>query len=291
MKRIIAIISAFMMLIGTTTSVMADPFNPSYYYDPNDFTDLSGGYWAYPYVYNLCLYNIHASPEVYIFRGYPDKTFKPNNPLTREEAASALSEYLGWEFGIYPVDTGFYQFKDMNPDRWSNWKVGKLASVNILKGYADGNFNPEGLVTRAEFMAMLYRTYNYLYPDLRTFSSFAPAQYNDISDGHWASHYIGSLVKHFVYTEDINWEYGKIDEGAYNGYFRPDEPITRLEASSIMCLFIYKNSRERKSSSGFPNGFDSNMRRYYDSLSPNIQELFKHKKTADSSPIVYGFNE
>ncbi len=52
---------------------------------------------------------------------------------------------------------GNVEFTDMK-DRWANEYVKILAGNNITSGTGDGNFNPNGIVTREQFSMFLYRT-------------------------------------------------------------------------------------------------------------------------------------
>lgn len=238
MKKILSILAAIFIFSSSTA------FSMQLYWDvPKHETK---------HLYDLNNYNYMMGTK--IFQGYPDGSFRPYKTISREEAASIISEYLGWEFGLYPKDTGFRQFYDVSNERWSNWHIGKLASVGIINGYPDGSYNPTGEVTRAEFMSMLYRTYRFLDPyfELEKFSHSC-AHYSDVDKYHWAGTYIYAITN-LMYYENT---YGNIEAGVSNGRFYPDVPITRYDAANMMTRFVSYNSVRKH--------FNSNFRQYYNS--------------------------
>lgn len=190
------------------------------------------------------LFQYNAENGTAIFRGYPDKSFRAENTLTREEASWIICEYLSCDFGTYPEDTGFVQFDDVEKDRWSNWHIGKLASIGVVRGYTDGNFDPEGEVSRAEFVAMLERTYEFLFKEEpgSIFSKDRSLQgnpFNDISKTHWA---FGSIEKiSREYSTEAMSKYVNDIGGEKEYSFVPDESISRMDAAIIFNDFIQKN--------------------------------------------------
>jgi uncharacterized repeat protein (TIGR02543 family) len=84
----------------------------------------------------------------------------------------------------------------------------------FVSGYADGTFNPEGQITRAEAAQLLYNLYG---GDIPT-SDYASAD----MDGHWA-------------IDALRWAaYEGYLQGYGDGAIRPDAPITRGELSAVL---------------------------------------------------------
>lgn len=78
--------------------------------------------------------------------------FKPNQPMTREEAAFSLAK----AYDLLTASEEVITFKD--DDKISTWakpSIRILASHNFLKGNPDGTINPKGTLTRAELVTML----------------------------------------------------------------------------------------------------------------------------------------
>ncbi|MHA4260249.1 S-layer homology domain-containing protein (plasmid) [Bacillus cereus] len=85
-----------------------------------------------------------------VFSVNAEKQFNPKNIMTRAEMAAVLVR----TFDLKPQ--GNVEFTDMK-GHWANEYVKILASNNITNGTGDGNFNPNGLVTREQFSVFLYR--------------------------------------------------------------------------------------------------------------------------------------
>ena len=115
-----------------------------------DFTDVQPGQW---YFQNIAA----AKAEGYI-GGYPDGTFRPNQTITRQEAASILVRLSGLE----QTTEGLAQFKDAGqiPD-WSRASSGAIAKAGFMGGYPDGTFKAQKSITRAEAIVTLDRALGY----------------------------------------------------------------------------------------------------------------------------------
>jgi len=102
-------------------------------------------------------------------------------------------------------------FPDVHYTVWYAHPINFLAAEGILFGFYDGMFRPNAPITRAELTAVMSR-----------FFAIASGthSFNDIH-GHWAYMYILSAYNH-------GWITG------YGGSFRPDDPITRAEAVTII---------------------------------------------------------
>lgn len=88
-----------------------------------------------------------------IFSGYNDNTFKPQNPITRQEVAKVISSV------ITTADTdgvGASQMSDYaNIHDWAKPSVDLSANKGYLKGYPDGTFMPTKSLTRAEAVKII----------------------------------------------------------------------------------------------------------------------------------------
>jgi len=110
------------------------------------FSDVSPSDWFHNYV----AWAHHAG----FINGYEDGTFRPNNPITREELAALMTRASG--YGIIPVN-GF-SFTDAN--QISNWARDYVYTASLygwISGDANGTFRPTQQITRAETAALLSR--------------------------------------------------------------------------------------------------------------------------------------
>lgn len=108
------------------------------------FTDVSTNYWAYD--------AIGAAQTAGWVKGYPDGSFRPDNPVTRAELAQVLVNYFQLSKGINQNI-----FTDINKNYWAAVVIDVLASQGVCQGYPDGSFRPNNNVTRGEAAAMLAR--------------------------------------------------------------------------------------------------------------------------------------
>ena len=93
-----------------------------------------------------------------ILQGYADGTFRPNQPVSRQQFAAALHRYAageGWDNGRRASLRGFPdegQVSDYarEPLRWA-------LGAGIMQGRSDGRLDPNGSATRAQTAVLLCR--------------------------------------------------------------------------------------------------------------------------------------
>ncbi|MBP0009275.1 WG repeat-containing protein [Roseofilum sp. Belize Diploria] len=94
---------------------------------------------------------------------------------------------------------------------WSKAAIAQLADLNLVQGYPDRTFRPEGLVTRAEFAVLLCNVFSSAKP-IREQKNFV-----DVPQSHWAYEAIQTAVS----------------KGFLVGYpglaFKPEPPIPRVQ--------------------------------------------------------------
>jgi lysophospholipase L1-like esterase len=112
------------------------------------YTDVSIEQW---YVRAL-----RQAVAVQVVSGYPDGTFLPNKPISREEVAVAIGRVKKWD--NQPDVTE--QFKDAQSIAlWSRGHIGVAVAQGLMKGYPDGTFGPTKPTTRAEAVTVLQRVF------------------------------------------------------------------------------------------------------------------------------------
>lgn len=152
-----------------------------------------------------------------VMAGYPDGRFRPDHPLTREEAASVFAAILKKSGNAETEPAELPVFPDVEDWRWSKDAVTYLAAQNILLGNEEGLFRPTEEMTRQDFAAMLY---NYV-KDWNLPEDY-PVNLTDLGES---------------YALEAIWKlcaYGII--GGYEDHtFRPAQPVTRGEAAAAFC--------------------------------------------------------
>jgi len=91
--------------------------------------------------------------------GYQDGSFKPQNPVTRQEVASILVRLLD----IEPTTAGLEKFSDAaRISDWSQGNIGAVVKIGLMRGMPDNSFMPLKSITRAEAIVSLDRALGYL---------------------------------------------------------------------------------------------------------------------------------
>lgn len=159
-----------------------------------------------------------------IIQGYPDGTIKPDNYITRAEAAVLVSKALELE----EENNLFTGYIDFQP-RWAKGYIISTTKEGIFKGYPGRLFRPHKYISREEMTAILIRGFK------KKVEDSASIQFEDdeeISD--WAKEYINSAVKN------------KIIEGYPDKTFRPQDNITRAESFTIICKLLGYHKEHNK---------------------------------------------
>lgn len=126
-------------------------------------------------------YAVSYMTENKLIMGYPDGTFRPNNPISRAEFAAIASRFDQLKPGLS------LPFNDVKAGHWAYDVIASAADKGWVNGYPDGSFKPENKITRAEVVSTTNRMLN-RYADL----AFAKAHKNelapmrDMDESHWA---------------------------------------------------------------------------------------------------------
>ena len=103
---------------------------------------------------------VRAADRLGLIAGFPDGTFRPDDPLTREQAAVLLDRVLDATKGALLID-GLYSWSDSDKiGSWAAESVETLAKGGVLQGRADGTFGPKDSLTRQEAVILDLRLVN-----------------------------------------------------------------------------------------------------------------------------------
>ncbi|QMS89964.1 DUF1565 domain-containing protein [Nostoc edaphicum CCNP1411] len=109
---------------------------------PVAFKDVPANYWAKTYIEALASQNIIA--------GFPDGTFKPNEPVTRAQFATIVTKAL-----TPPVKRAGIQFKDVASNFWAYAAIQSAYQSQFVSGYPDGTFKPQQQIPRVQALVAL----------------------------------------------------------------------------------------------------------------------------------------
>ncbi|MDR0813832.1 MAG: S-layer homology domain-containing protein [Oscillospiraceae bacterium] len=167
------------------------------------FTDIAG-IWSQSYIISLA--------EDGIISGFPDNTFRPENTMTRAEAAVILCRLAG----ITP-DASNAVFADMK-GHWAQGFVESARKFGLVGGATPTQFQPDRPITREEFavLASSYINIDESFDMNETPFSDVSREYND-----WS---IAAIMK--LYENDVI-------TGFPDGTFGPKRTLTRGEAATM----------------------------------------------------------
>ena len=109
------------------------------------------------------------------------------------------------------------KFRDVDKDAWYHESLDYVLAAGLMKGIGDDTFDPDGLVTRAMVVTVLYRIEGE--PD-------APkSAFKDVEAGSW-------------YEAAVNWAAANgVTFGVSKTEFAPNEPVTREQMVAFFCRY------------------------------------------------------
>jgi hypothetical protein len=105
-------------------------------------------------------------------------------------------------------------FKSDIEGTWAESQVSDWIDKGYVTGYEDGSFKPNNTITRAEFIALINRSYG--------FTETADVSFSDVESSSW------------IYTEVSKAIKAGYIKGYANGTFGANKPISRQEAAVIV---------------------------------------------------------
>jgi hypothetical protein len=141
--------------------------------------------------------------------GYPDGSFRPDQPISRAEFATVLVKSLR-----LPVNNS-KDFADTS-DHWAREAISTAYAAGIISGYDDRSFGPDDPITREQIAVMINKAFN-LSKALGD-SSFADS--NNIST--WAREAVAAAYA------------SQLISGYPDNTFKPQNQASRAEAAAIL---------------------------------------------------------
>jgi len=162
-----------------------------------------------------------------IVSGYPDGTFKPDNPINRAEVLKMILKGAGIDVsGV----TGEITFPDVKTEDWFASYVMKAKALLIIKGNdVDGTFAPARQVNKAEFLKMLLMANNIKLDAMQVTEDVSP----DVPKDAWFAPFMSYALKAgIISTND-------------KGLLEPSKPLTRAESvETLYMLILIKNGKD-----------------------------------------------
>lgn len=159
-------------LNGVVSNPVITPIAPV-----NKFTDMQEAHPAYHAILDL------SSKGV--INGYLDATFKPEESITRGQAAAMLNRVLK-----LPVK-GAVHFTDVGKDNKFAVDITAMSNAGILRGYETGAFGINEQLTRVQLAVIVDRAFNMKAKASQKVQ--IASLYQDVSTNYWASESIHAL--------------------------------------------------------------------------------------------------
>lgn len=176
--------------------------------------------------------------------GYQDGSFRPDQNITRQEAAVILCNVISLK-DEYTGNLAY--FKDSGEIKeWSKQSLANLISNGYMRGYEDETFKPSANMTRAEALVTIYN----IKKDIKesVFSSDATLKKLDIV-------FQETRLAHFLSLKEITTEIYKTDTFLFNQWFldkkvfydsdfpHSDDDQSKTQYPEKVYVMIYKDEK------------------------------------------------
>ena len=200
MKKLVNLV-VFTLLIGLFAPITGQA---------SGFKDVSTGYTFYDEV-------VYLSSKGYI-SGYGDGTFRPNDTVTRAQAAIIIGRALG--LNGEPKNTNF---TDVTSSVTGSGYIASAVERGIISGFTDGTYRPYQPVTRGQMAIFLNRAYTLTTGQANSFTDVSPNM--------------------AAYQSILNVSTNGIASGYSDGTYRPDQAVTRGQFSAFMARTLEPSFR------------------------------------------------
>lgn len=227
-KRLISMALVLVMVLSLLpASVLA--------VNAEDFTDLKADAWYYE--------GIEFVVDKGYFNGMSDTEFQPKTEMTRAMFVTVIARVEGAE-----IDNSVESsFPDCKSNVWYTGSVEWAAENGIVTGYEDGNFRPNGNVTRQEMCTIMDRYIEWRCEQTgeEHVTDGEDIVFTDEADiAGYAKEYVQNCVA-----------YGLV-EGYPDGSFLPRNNSTRAEVATVICRldWIVNETPDNPSNPSNPSG-------------------------------------
>ena len=170
-----------------------------------------------------------------IVAGFPDGSFRPEESVSRAEAAVMLAKAMGLEAG----PAGETSFHDVGKNHWAAAYIESCAKAGYMEGYPDGSFHPDEILSRAQGISLV------LGLSRQDMSQASLPQIEDVSPEHWAARYIATGLA--AGMAELHWDIRYITTGpaadmveleSSGKKFLPDSPFSRQDMCRALAMLL-----------------------------------------------------
>lgn len=190
-----------------------------------NFKDVPQVFWARPY--------IEALTERGVINGFPDGTFRPNQPVTRAEFAAQLQKAFDQKV-VVPAPN----FKDVPTKFWASAAIQETARSGFLRGYPGNIFRPDQQIPKVQALVALNK-------GLGLTSNTDPKKVLKVyQDAASIPKYATSIVASAT-------EAGLVVNYPNRLLLEPNKPLTRAQAAALTYQAMVKASKAKPISSEY----------------------------------------
>ncbi|HLO88339.1 MAG TPA: S-layer homology domain-containing protein [Nostocaceae cyanobacterium] len=134
--------TAAFLAISVTASTVTPliTINPSF--AQTSFSDVQSNYWAAQFIQELSQRGVIA--------GFPDGTFRPEEPVTRAQFAAMINKAFLKSAQRQPIN-----FSDVPSNYWGYSAIQKAYTIGFLSGYPGNTFRPNEAIPRQQVLVSL----------------------------------------------------------------------------------------------------------------------------------------
>lgn len=203
------------------------------------FKDVASNHWAHPSITKLS--------NLKIVNGYSDNTYKPEQQVTRAQAAKILAHAIK-----APLNTKYKPaYQDVPATHWAYQEIAALTEKGIFSNTT--KFNPNNYLTRAEMSKILTKGYRIIVDNNHEVS------FKDVSSREWSHPFITTLAE------------VQISRGYSPLYYKPAMEVTRAQMAVFLDRAI---AFDQKRNSGVIK-YDATNKTYTDSSVSVVSETAK----------------
>lgn len=171
---------------------------------------------------------INYLTDLNVLGGYPDGTFKPDNPINRVEILKIL--LLG--NNVTPIDHfGDLDYNDTDGAQWYASYLATAGDMDIVSGYPDGTYKPLQTVNLVEALKMIYKTHYKVNDLIPTLQAYLDGPYNDTTGENWFNSYLWNAKNNNLIGPD------------QSGNIYPGKELTRGDLAELMYRMAWLNEK------------------------------------------------
>lgn len=140
--------TALMMALGLTAGAVAPLVAPAPVFAQSRFIDVSAAHWASGFIEALAARDI--------IDGFPDGSFRPDDPVTRAQFAAMVRKAFNNPQSRTPI-----AFLDVPADYWAAAAIEEAYTTGFMAGYPGNVFRPNQNIPRAQVLVSLANGLNY----------------------------------------------------------------------------------------------------------------------------------